>query len=114
MQESNVHSLALGLPSPPHPFIEFLIDLLLSSRAIISAYLIPPFPISWTSRLTSIDPVTNPDSACPFKMYTPTRPLDFGNTTYTDKVGYTVETMGPVSVRKGLLVEKAFYAKEEN
>jgi hypothetical protein len=49
-------------------------------------------------------------SSCPFKMYTPTRGLDFGNKTYAPQgPGYCIERMGPASVQPSLLSETPKY-----
>ena len=48
--------------------------------------------------------------SCPLKIYAPTRPLDFGNQTYSPSAGYQVENMGPASVERGRLMEEPRYA----
>lgn len=117
LQESDAHVRALGLP-PPNFVVVGLVDAVLTARAFFCWYLLPPLPLVWTRRLTSLQPVhtSKPESGCPFKMYAPTRDLDYGNRTYrpfkgdgSGGVGYYVEHMGPGSVEKGKLCSTPQY-----
>lgn len=108
LQERPEQAAALGLPSPPSSFIRCAVDFALTLRAVISRYLCPPYSTEWVDRLTSKNAMQ--DLSCPFKVYTPTRNLDFGNTTYTPKgPGYSIEMLGPSSVEPGLTSETPKY-----
>ena len=109
LQDKPEHAYALGLPSPPNLFVKYSVDFALTLRAVISRYLSPPYSVDWVDRLTSLKEAET-SHTCPFKMYTPTRNLDFGNKTYSPTgPGYVIEQMGPSSIERGLLVEKPSY-----
>ena len=122
LQETPAHAEALGLPKA-NPVFALVVDVLLTTRAVLCKYLLPPRPLSLTDRLTgeqgqATEQVANEAvlgiSKCPFSVaYRPTRPLDFNNTTYTPSAAhgaaYVIENMGPASVRNGSLIEKPQY-----
>lgn len=148
LQENQRTAVALGLPPAPlASFNEFplthasaggaicaAVDLTLRARAIVFAWLVPPWPLHWTARLTSRRPVghvSSPShssppfsppssssfsssSSCPFAIYAPTRPLDFGNDTYTGGRGgrgYCVHALG-AGAEAGKLETDPRYAGE--
>ena len=110
MQETPRHASALGLPTPTimsSPFdwllthmLYRIIDISLTTKAILTRYLLPPLPLSWIDRLTGSSPInqiidisnssssdsrgSSSNKGCPF-AYRPSRPLLFNNKTYTPK-----------------------------
>jgi len=109
MQETEAQAKALGLPWPPHALIRFAVDASLTFNAFFFRYLLPPWPLSWTERLTGKSPTIQ--AGCPFHVYLPQRPLDFGNQTYnTTTKGYAIEQMGPRCIPPGLLEENPKYS----
>jgi len=128
MQSTPKHCKALGLSLPSYHFT-FLLDFILTSRAILHRYFF--FPIArWSNRLTAFQQVVQTttttnlnNGCCPFALYHPARPLDFGNNTYTiassralgesneEVKAYAIETLGPRSCPKGLLCAQPRYAE---
>ena len=122
LQETPQHAEALGLPKA-NPILAVIVDVLLTTRAVLCKYLLPPRPLSFKDRLTGVEGHESKQiatkevfgiSKCPFSVqYRPRRPLDFNNTTYspegTPGSAYTIENMGPASVEIGKLEEKPQY-----
>lgn len=131
LQDDPSHALALGLPKA-NPFLLFILDVLLTFRALAVRWLLPPTPAFMQDRLTGKSPTVftmhtdnKSGSGCPMKsIFYPARTLDFNNTTYiplkisptggtgvetVPEGGYSLEDMGPPSVKKGYLCEKPVY-----
>lgn len=108
-QHSKACREALGLPTP-NILISIFLDIILTSRALICRWLLPPLPLMWKDRLTGLTPY--PVSAnstpittkkgekkgvigrgCPFQMFYPTRSLDFNNTVYTPQGAMVVDSV---------------------
>ena len=121
LQESPKHAEALGLPNA-HPVIATLVDIVLSVRAVLCRYFLPPRPLSRTHRLTGRTCTKINDMqdslfgghACPFgASYRPLRPLDFNNKTYTPEGvsgnSYQIENMGPRQIPPGMVCPNPSY-----
>jgi len=110
-QETSEHASALGLPRP-YIWLSLFVDAVLTAKAFLCAYLVPPLPVAWKDRLTTqhaTSPSASAINTCPFARYTITRPLDFGNQTYSQTKSYSLQEMGPASVSKGTLETKPVY-----
>jgi hypothetical protein len=124
MQDDPLHAEALGLPKS-NPVVYFMLDVVLTFRAALFRWLLPPKPMGWMDRLTGV--VGTPfkmevtkggdgSSKCPMHkvLYWPARALDFGNKTYTPSSSgggapYSIQNMGPLHVAEGELCEHPIY-----
>jgi hypothetical protein len=115
LQETPEHAAALGLPEANQQLFA-CVDVLLTLRALLCRYMLPPRPFRWFERLTGHCPVVAPEKGegCPMlKMYHPTRALDFNNRTYDGKHPYIVQNMGPRHIEPGKLCERPKYLGHE-
>jgi hypothetical protein len=73
--------------------------------SLLYRYFMPPLPLSFSERLC---PTTGVQS-CGNVEYFP-RQLGFGNDTYSQFKGYSIETMGPASVPKCIITKLPVYS----
>lgn len=128
LQDDPSHAAALGLPKA-NPFLSGFLDLVLTTRALVVRWLLPPKPFSWQDRLTGtlgtpfqMDLTATSSrhyspnisgsesgSRCPMTkiLYWPARALDFSNSTYHPTNSTTSDGMGAEVPQEG------YYAIED-